>query len=105
MFNQIVIVGRIEELESDYSEDRLNGMIRIAVEREFPESNSEYLTDHFNVRVWRGMVETIRENYGNGDLIGINGRIQTEPDSGAPLIIAEKVSLIRRATKKECHVN
>ncbi|MBQ6654881.1 MAG: single-stranded DNA-binding protein [Erysipelotrichaceae bacterium] len=105
MFNQIVIVGRIEELQADYSEDRLNGMIRIAVEREFPESNSEYLTDHFNVRLWRGMVETIKENYGAGDLIGINGRIQTEPETGLPLIIAEKVSLIRRAGKKERPVN
>ena len=105
MFNQIVIVGRIEDLQADYSEDRLNGTIRIAVQREYPESNNEYQTDHFNVRLWRGMVETLRENYYSGDLIGINGRIQTEEDTGTALIIAEKVTLIHQSEEKECPVN
>ncbi|MBO4537321.1 MAG: single-stranded DNA-binding protein [Erysipelotrichaceae bacterium] len=98
MFNQIFLVGRIDVLQADYGEDRMNGTIRLAVERPFPESNSEYLTDYFDVRVWRGMVETLKDSYRPGDLVGINGRIQNDGPAGQQLIIAEKITLIREAT-------
>ena len=97
MFNQIVIVGKIEAMQADYSEDRMNGMLVMAVERQFAEANGEYLTDYFNVQLWRGMIETLKDSYHPGDLIAVNGRLQNDGEAGKWLIIAEKVALIHKA--------
>jgi len=101
MFNQIILVGRISDLQADYSQDRLNGTVTIAVERQFADSNGEYLTDYFDIQVWRGMVETLRDGYRPGDLIAVNGRIQNDGDKNKLLLIAEKISLIRRAETRK----
>ena len=101
MFNQIILVGRISDLQADYSQDRLNGCVTIAVERAFAESNGEYLTDYFDIQLWRGMVETLRDDYRPGDLIAVNGRIQNDGSKEKLQLIAEKISLIRRSEARK----
>lgn len=94
MFNQVIVVGRLSNLDMISEEERMNGLMTIEVERAFAQPDGSFLSDHFPVRLWRGMMETISDSYQPGDLIGVNGRI--EEDDGQLLIVAEKVSLIRK---------
>lgn len=92
MLNQIVLVGRLVNIESD-EETR----ITLATPRSFKNSEGEYETDYIPVNIYGGIAKNVEEYCTKGDLVGIKGRVQAK-DNGVE-IVAEKVTFL--SSKKE----
>lgn len=102
--NLVALVGRVSfknELEND---NQLR--FQLAVKRNYKNEEGEYDTDFFSISSWGGLAKTINEYVNVGDLISVNGKLQTwnkELESGASMtvisITAEKFEFI--ASKKK----
>ena len=77
--NKIVITGRttadieLKQLTSGTSAIEFS----IAVKRAFKNVNGEYKSDFFNCVAFRNTAETISRYVKKGDMVGIEGRLQT----------------------------
>lgn len=88
MLNQVVMVGRIKNI--DVKDNKC--YIKITVPRSYKNENGEYENDILDTMVVGGMVDNV-ENYCTvGDLIGVKGRLE-ETNKGM-IVVAEKVTFL-----------
>lgn len=93
MINQIILVGRITEINS---EDKA---ITLAVSRSFKDENGEYGTDYIKCKLFQYKATVVNEYCEKGDIIGIKGRVQS---NGKKLeVVAEKVTFVSNKKKGE----
>lgn len=101
MYNKVIMVGRIAttpEIRKTNSDVSVTSF-RIAVDRSFVPKGGKRKTDFFNVTVWRGSAEFVCKNFSKGDMILVEGEMQTSrftDKNGNPSlwyeIAAERVS-------------
>lgn len=77
--NKVELVGRLTaKPELRYtSSNTAYTRFTIAVNRNFANANGERQADFINVVAWRKQAETISKYFDKGNLIGIEGRLQT----------------------------
>lgn len=77
--NKVVLVGRLTaKPELRYtSSNTAYTRFSVAVNRNFTNANGERQADFINVVAWRKQAETIARYFDKGNLIGIEGRLQT----------------------------
>lgn len=110
MINQIILVGRLTgdpEIE-EYENGKKRTIINIAVQRHFKNIDNKYDTDFFRCVLWNGMASNTKNYCQRGDIVGVKGRVQNRSyvDSENNTryiteIIAEKISFVSHAQKKE----
>ena len=110
MMNKIILVGRVVNKARVFVElgDKKYFNITIAVPRNYKNEKGEYDTDFFDIVLWDKIAKNVNEFVKTGDLIGINGRIETreidikdsEYKQKVIEVIAEKVTFLS-STKKE----
>lgn len=79
MFNKAILSGRLTaspELKTTGSGIYVTSF-NIAVERRFKNDNGERETDFITIVAWRGTAEFVSKHFKKGDMIGIDGSIQT----------------------------
>lgn len=97
MLNRVVLVGRLtRDPELRYTP---NGVavanFSIAVNRPFTDANGERQADFINCVVWRRAAENLANYMKKGNLIGLDGRIQTrtyEGQDGRTVFVTEAVA-------------
>ena len=107
MKNIVFLIGRLtNNIDIKKSEnDSTYGVITIAVQRDFKNSDSIYETDFIRCVLWNAIAKHVKEYCKKGDLVGIKGRIQNrsyeENDETKYIteVIADKVSFL--SSKKE----
>ena len=104
MLNNVVLVGRVVEapvlrrFEGDYS----GTFITLAVARPFKSYENKQEVDFIRVIVWEGLAENASLYCHKGDIIGVEGRIETSSydDNGemkkATVVIAKKISFLSK---------
>ena len=77
--NKVELVGRLTaKPELRYtSSNTAYTRFSVAVNRNFTNANGERQADFINVVAWRKQAETISKYFDKGNLIGIEGRLQT----------------------------
>ena len=77
--NQVVLVGRLcaDPEVVTMEEGRQRGVISIAVNRTFKNSEGIYETDFIRCVLWNNIALNTFEYCHTGDVIGIKGRLQT----------------------------
>ena len=85
MLNQIVLVGRIKEIEDTY-------MI-VAISRAYKNANGEYDVDLVKINMSDNIAKNVKDYCEKGNLVGIKGKVETN-DEGNIIIIAEKISFL-----------
>lgn len=107
MLNQIVIVGRIVEMETIETENTNKQMsthkviITLAVPRSYKNINGEYDTDFIPCTLWNGIAENTTQYYcKKGDLVGIKGRLQSNEDKSM-IVVAEKVTFLSNRKEEQ----
>lgn len=77
--NSYTLIGRlVKDLEIKESENKKKyGYITIAVDRTYKTSEGEKITDFIDMIVWNETAERVAEYCKKGDLLGVNGRIET----------------------------
>lgn len=97
--NQVVLVGRLcqePEIISVEKENK-NGIITLAVNRPFKNSDGIYETDFIRCILYNNIALNTFEYCHTGDVIGIKGRLQTRNNKDEKFImevIAEKVTFL-----------
>ncbi len=101
MYNKVIMMGRIAndpELRTTPNGTNLC-TFRIAVDRRFQAQGEERKTDFFNVAAWRQTGDFVRQYFGKGKMILVEGEMQTRPytdkngnQSTWYEIVAERVS-------------
>ena len=107
MLNNTVLVGRLvsdPELFETESGKKVT-RITLAVPRPYKNVNGEYDTDYIGCKLWQGVAQSTTEYCKKGDLLGVEGRIQTssyETEQGIKYItevIAEKITFLSSKNK------
>ena len=77
--NKVVIIGRnIKEIELKQTSSGVSAVeFTVAVKRAFKSANGEYDSDFFNCLAYRNTAELISRYVNKGDMVGIEGRLQT----------------------------
>lgn len=79
MLNSIIVMGRIVAVPE--KRETSNGVsctrFTIAVERNFVKQGEERQTDFFDIIAWRGTGELVLKYFGKGQLICIQGSMET----------------------------
>lgn len=77
--NNYTLIGRlVKDVEIKESENKKKfAYITIAVNRTYKNANDEYDTDFIDMIVWNELAERVAEYCHKGDLVGVNGRIET----------------------------
>lgn len=86
MLNQIVLVGRIKEIQEN--------KVYLAIPRSYKNTNGEYDTDIVPVRIDDSIGNNVREYCEKGDLLGVKGRVEQLPNSKRIILKAEKVTFL-----------
>lgn len=94
MLNQVILVGRILEINEDNT-------LNILVNRCYKNEEGEYETDKIKIYIWRNISENVKENCNVGDVIGIKGRIQIDKINGEMRIIAERITFLASKKNKD----
>ena len=89
MLNQVVVVGRIYNME--------NGELVMAVPRSFKNAEGEYETDYIEVRLSDAIEKNVSTYCEKGDLVGVKGRL--ESDLNRMYVIADKVTFLSSRKK------
>lgn len=79
MINSVILVGRLtKDSELKYTANETPvATFSIAVNRDYKNSNGEYEVDFINCKIFGAIAETVNKYTKKGDLLGINGRLQT----------------------------
>ena len=110
MLNQTVLVGRItQDLEIKELEDgRKECLMTIAIPRSYKNANGEYETDFVSCMLWDSIARNVKEYCQKGDIVGVKGRVQSDPvenEDGTRSydlkLIAEKVTFLSSKKKEE----
>lgn len=77
--NNYTLIGRlVKDVEVRESENKKKyAYITIAVNRTYKNAEGEYDTDFIDMIVWNELAERVAEYCHKGDLVGVNGRIET----------------------------
>lgn len=94
MLNKFTIVGRILELETDNDN---NIVVSISVQRPYKNLEGVYESDIVSVELGRDLGIQTMEYCVKGDIIGVEGRIQTKDNNIE--FVAKRVSFL--SNKKE----
>lgn len=91
--NSCFIVGKIRKMPT---EEELTGRQRTSIDvactRPYPEPDGHYVSDVFEVELWRGIVEDVLHACKEGDPVAIRGRLVND-EQGMPKMIGEHLSL------------
>lgn len=108
MINRTIITGRlVKNIEIRYTQNNVAiTQFTLAVTRKFKNQNGEYESDFINCVAYKSTAELLSKYTGKGDLIGIEGRIQTrnyENQEGKKVYVTEVIveSVDFLASKKE----
>lgn len=82
--NKVVLIGRLtKDPELRYTSNNVaSATFTLAVNRPFQNQNGVREADFINVVVWRKSAETIKKYVTKGNLISVEGRIQTRNYDG-----------------------
>ncbi len=97
MLNQVVLIGKVVGFESD---SKNSHYLLLAVERDFKDFEGKFRIDVIRCVLWKGISESVKNYYKEGQLISICGRLE-ENENMPNLVIAEKLSFVGRTTKGE----
>lgn len=92
MLNQIVLVGRIIDI------DPYDNTLRVEIPRTQKE-NGEYKKDKITITVPESMIDNIKDYCKVQDLIGVKGRIQESYYNVT--VIAEKITFLSNSADKD----
>lgn len=78
MINRVVLTGRlVQDPELKTTQSGTSVMtLRLAVERQYVAKGQERKADFFDVVTWKSTAEFVFRNFGKGDMIAIDGRLQ-----------------------------
>lgn len=77
--NRVCLNGRLtKDIDLRYTQNNVAvASFTLAVQRKFKNSNGDYESDFINCITYKKMAELMNEYIKKGDLIGVEGRIQT----------------------------
>lgn len=77
--NKVVLIGRAtRDPELRYTSSNIpNTRFTLAVNRNFQNQNGETEADFINIVVWRKQAENVKKYVNKGNLVAVEGRIQT----------------------------
>lgn len=109
--NKIILIGRIvKEIEIRHTQSgRACANFSIAVNRPYTGQDGKKETDFINIVAWDKTAENLKKYTSKGDLIGIEGRLQTrsyEASDGKKRVITEVLAnnvqfLVKNTPPKE----
>lgn len=85
MLNQLLIVGRIDNIEKEDDKCILN----LRVPRNFKNESGEYEEDFLSIQLFKNISDTVNDYCKAGDIVGVKGRAQS-----GNILIAEKVTFL-----------
>jgi single-stranded DNA-binding protein len=89
MINQLVLIGKIREMENIE-----NNELVIEVRRNYKNTEGVFEKDYFKCNLWIALSKKIGLNCKNGDLVAVKGRLVD--DKGTCNILAEQVILLNK---------
>ena len=94
--NRVCLNGRLtKDIDLRYTQNNVAvASFTLAVQRKFKNSNGDYESDFINCIAYKKMAELMNEYVKKGDLIGIEGRIQTrsyDDKNGKKVYITEVI--------------
>ena len=95
MLNQVALLGEVVTIHQDTEGDTY---LALAIERDHKDHEGKYLVDIIHCRVWKGMADSVRKYYKEGQYLSICGRLE-ENETMRNLVVAEKVAFAGRTTK------
>lgn len=101
ILNQLVVVGRVQEVEisEEFIDGQYRNFIELKVPRNFKNAFGKYETDYIKVEVIGPGMRQALDMIKAEDLIGIKARVVSESDSDTINIVAEKITLLKSASK------
>lgn len=97
MLNNVVLVGRLVEIQTLFENDTKSTEIVLSIPRNFKNAQGKYDNDFIKCILQKSLAETTCEYCEIVDIVGIKGRI--ESNNGGMCVIAEKVTFL--SSKKE----
>lgn len=105
--NNYCIIGRlVKDIELKESENKKKyAYLTVAVDRTYKNGDGEKITDFIDMIVWNELAERVNEYCHKGDLIGVNGRIETrmieveDHNEKVTSLVCDKVTFLQ--SKKE----
>ena len=97
MINNVVLIGRLtRDVDLQHTpQNQVVGQFTLAVNRNFKNQNGEYDADFINCVIWGKSAENFANWAKKGNLVGINGRVQTrnyENQQGQRVYVTEVVA-------------
>lgn len=92
MLNQVVLVGRVQNLQKEFKDGKDKAKVILAVGRNYKNTDGIYETDFISIDLWDNMAQNILEYCKIGDVIGIKGFLETE--FGNIVVKASKVTFL-----------
>lgn len=107
--NNYTLIGRlVKDLEVKESENKKKyGYITVAVNRTYKNAEGNYDTDFIDMIVWNDIAERISEYCHKGDLIAVNGRIETrmttvdDHNEKVTSLVCDKVTFLQTKKNEE----
>ena len=107
--NNYTLIGRlVKNLEVKESENKKKyGYITVAVNRTYKNAEGNYDTDFIDMIVWNDIAERISEYCHKGDLIAVNGRIETrmvtveDHNEKVTSLVCDKVTFLQAKKNEE----
>jgi single-stranded DNA-binding protein len=90
MINHVLLVGKIHELKVIDKKYRLY----IEVKRNYKNVEGIYENDIFECRVWTAIGLKLFNNYNDGDLVSLKGRL--EENEGKCFVCVEQIILLNK---------
>lgn len=105
--NNYSVIGRlVKDIEIKESENKKKyAYLTLAADRTYKTAEGEKITDFIDMIVWNELADRIAEYCHKGDLIAVNGRIETrmvtkeDHNEKVTALVAEKVTFLQ--TKKD----
>lgn len=101
MLNNVELVGRILEEPTTIKTDNENTttVIKLAIPRQFKNSEGEYETDHVSITLNNGIAKSANEYCNVGAVVGVKGRIQSIDNNMQ--IIGERLTFLQSKKSNE----
>lgn len=103
MSNQMILVGRltkdvqIEQID----DDKIIGIINLAIPRSLKNENGEYDTDFVDITLTNQIASNTAEYCKKGDIVGVKGKIESYGEEHSIRLVAEKVTFISSRKSNE----
>jgi len=92
MLNQVILVGRIYEMNAD-------NYIWVSIPRSYKNENGEYDNDIVMITIEGTIKDSVHEFCKKGTVVGIKGRIRVDEDGMN--IVAEKMTFLSSPSRDE----